>query len=388
MDHLPTDPTEYTAFRLQEERRLAYTAMTRARRRVVWTATAVGSEAGRGVPSRFLPLVAGVSSLAQIPINQPEQTDPVSPREAEAQLRRRAADPTVAEPTRLAAVAALAQGERWGMRPAQHHHGVVERGSERGLNGAQLRLSPSQADGYAKCPRRYAIERKLSQAGDSIYATFGSLVHDVLDHVETDAMNRGQRHSDYPSAVRKLDELMDPTDFGGEPFAEAWRRRAQDGLARLYSMWPAGARPIAIERDVAFELGDVTWRGRIDRLERDDAGIRVVDYKTSRTAVSQTEAAESLQLGFYALAVAADPALIQHGEPTAAEFWYPLATSKKKLTIRSLDMSLLPNIGQRLIDLGRDIAAERWDPAPGEWCERCPFASSCPARPDGGDQFA
>ncbi|MCP5069673.1 MAG: ATP-dependent helicase, partial [bacterium] len=110
MEHLPTEAAEYTAFRLQEERRLAYTAMTRATARVVWTATSVGAETGRGVPSRFLPLVAGVATLADLDSTRPDRGDPVSAREAEADLRRIVADPTASAPGRLAALAALSDG--------------------------------------------------------------------------------------------------------------------------------------------------------------------------------------------------------------------------------------------------------------------------------------
>ncbi len=389
LEHLPTDSADYTAFRLQEERRLAYTAMTRARNRVVWTATSVGAEAGQGVPSRFLPLVAGVGSLQEISSEAPARGAPVSPREAEADLRRIAADPTAAAPTRLAAIAVLADGEQWGLRPSHHHAGVASRGPDHGLNGAELRLSPSEADGYAKCPRRYALERKLFLAGDSIYARFGSLVHQVLDDIETEAMQRGELHSNFARAEARLDELLDPADFDGEPFASAWRQRALEGLERLYSMWPSDARPVGIERKVSFALGDVTWRGRIDRIELDETGVRVVDYKTTKHSPATTkEAEESLQLGFYALAVGADEELRQLGEPVAAEFWYPLRVTTSSLTTRSLDLSNLPEIGQRLIQLGEDIADERWNPVVGDWCERCDFATSCPARPQGGDQFA
>jgi superfamily I DNA/RNA helicase len=51
---LPEDPLEYVQFRLNEERRLAYTAMTRATDRVVWTATELDSPSQQLEPSRFL----------------------------------------------------------------------------------------------------------------------------------------------------------------------------------------------------------------------------------------------------------------------------------------------------------------------------------------------
>ena len=143
-----------------------------------------------------------------------------------------------------------------------------------------------------------------------------------------------------------------------------------------------------MERRVAFDLGDVTWRGRIDRIERDEAGLRIVDYKTSKNPVPLDEAANSLQLGFYALAVGADPELLAYGEPVAAEFWYPLKAATRNLTTRPLRMANLPEIGQRLIELGDAIASELWEPTPSDACERCDFATSCPAQPEGGEQFA
>ncbi|NIR37059.1 MAG: hypothetical protein GWO22_14040, partial [Actinobacteria bacterium] len=81
MDHLPQDESEYRAYRLQEERRLAYTVMTRARRRVVWTATATGFEEGRGIPSRFQALAAGTDTVADAAGPPPTITVPVTPRQ-------------------------------------------------------------------------------------------------------------------------------------------------------------------------------------------------------------------------------------------------------------------------------------------------------------------
>ena len=387
LEHLPTNSTEYLQFRLQEERRLAYTAMTRARRRVVWTATSAGAEIGQGIPSRFLPLVAGADSIDEIsgPDNRPGQ--PISVREAEAELRRRVADPARAEGDRLAAATTLATGERWGMRPASQHSGVASKGAESPLNTTSLRLSPSQADSYRTCPRRYAIERKLRQSDDSVYMRFGTLVHAVLEEAEAAAKAHGRERATYPEAARLLDRLMDPGEFGGEPYATAWRRRALEGLAHLYSNWPGKGRLVDLERDVALRLADIEWVGKVDRIDADSTGLRIVDYKTSKNAMYVKEAETSLQLGFYALALAADAELADHGPPVSAELWYPLAGTKQ-VTTRKLDMHQLDTIEERLVELGESIIAEDWAPTPGSHCSRCAYASSCPVVPQGGDQFS
>ncbi|MBT8250672.1 MAG: ATP-dependent helicase, partial [Acidimicrobiia bacterium] len=105
---LPTDVVEYRRFRLQEEARLAYTAMTRASRRVVWTATSAGDDFRPGGPSRFLDRLG-------VQIDHPPDTAlPVSVLEGEAWLRRIAADPAAGGHARSAAIENLATGPAWG----------------------------------------------------------------------------------------------------------------------------------------------------------------------------------------------------------------------------------------------------------------------------------
>ncbi len=63
---LARSPEASTRFRLQEEMRLAYTAMTRARQRVVWTATSAAIDEGERRPSRFMLAASGHSSFRDI----------------------------------------------------------------------------------------------------------------------------------------------------------------------------------------------------------------------------------------------------------------------------------------------------------------------------------
>ncbi len=388
LPHLPSDAAAYRAFRLQEERRLAYTAMTRARRRVVWTATATGFDEGQGVPSRFLPLVAGVPSVAEAAARPPVADTPTTVYEAEAMLRRLAVDPGRDAAARLAALTVLVEGERWGLRPVSHLAGVRTRGSDSGLVGDRLVLSPSQAESYAVCPRRYVLERRL-HVGDepSVYAAFGLLIHHVLEDTEGLALARGESHGTVEDALASLDCRFEPAPFGGGPFAVAWYRRAVDALRRLYRMWPSTGRVVAVERGVDLELGGVPWTGRADRIERDDEGIRVVDYKSTRSVPKEEEIAGSLQLGFYMLAAAADPEIAAMGPIVAAETWYPSSKTKTKVTTRVFAPDRLAEVRDQLVAAGAGIAAEDWTPLVGPGCERCRVRELCPEWPEGGEAF-
>ncbi len=388
LPHVPTDNPEYVAFRLQEERRLAYTAMTRAARRVVWTATTTGAEEGKGLRSRFLGLVAGLEDAGELPMARAIPA-PVTPAEAESRLRQVVADPAEPAPRRVAALATLAEATDHGLRPLADQAGMLPRGSDRGVVPRPLVLSPSQADLYRTCPRRYALERRLHVSDESVYMRFGTLVHEVLERAEQGALDAGRNRSTLAEALRILDEVFDPSGFGGGHVAEHWKRRAVAGLTHLYEHWPkASGSPAALEVALDVEIAGARWIGKADRVERRSAGLAIVDYKTSRSQATRAEAAESIQLAFYAHAVSAHPELGDLGEVVGAEFWYPLITDRKSLAVVPFDASRLDVVLATMEEIAHGIASEDWSPTPGDWCGRCAVSSSCPAVDAGGEGFA
>jgi len=387
----PHDPAGYARFRLQEEMRLAYTAMCRAARRVVWTHTTTGFEDGRGLPSRFLPLVAGVATAALAARFPGEPGVPSTPLEAEAHLRRRMRDPGEGAPARLAALAALAAGGPWRPRDPARFAGVLERGPDDGLITSELAMSASQADAYLTCPRLYAFRRRLHVDDDGSALLFlGSLVHEVLEEAEAAALSESRPHAERDEAIAALDRRWDPASFGGGEWSAAWRRRAERIIAHLYDEWPGRGWVVAVEHPIELEVDGVRWRGRIDRVEQEardgSTTISIIDYKTGTTAPTKAEAATSVQLGFYAMAAQADPYLAPLGDVGAAEFWHP-AVRQKSVATRSFDLARLPDVARALGVAVRGIRAEDWSPLPGPACERCPVRRVCPEWPEGREAF-
>jgi ATP-dependent exoDNAse (exonuclease V) beta subunit len=388
-DRLPADEAGYIQFRLQEERRLAYTAMTRATRRVIWTTTDSGFDEGGGVPSRFLALVAGTETVdaALHPVERRKR--PITPRETEAALRRTITDPAAAPPDRLAAAVVLADGDKHGMRAPAEFYGALVPGSDEGVIAGPLFLSPSQAELYEACPRRYALERKLGVGdGSNIYAQFGGLVHDVLEAAERRALERGADHASVREALEELDRCFEPESFGGGAFAAAWRERARTALEGLYENWPSTGSIVALEHKLEIESEGARWVGRADRIERSGETVTVVDYKTSKNAMKVADAETSFQLGFYLLAAQADPDISTTGTPDHAELWYPLALKKSGITVRTFDPAALADIEGRMRAVEEGVAAEQWPATPGPACTHCAVAPVCPARPEGKEAFS
>lgn len=374
--------------RLEEERRLAYTATTRARRRVVWTATTAGIDEGERRPSRFILAAAGLDSFEQVgppPIADRPGFQPLTLSEAESSLRRMTMDPAVSTVERLASLYLLATGSRW---DPLSFSGVPEPGPDHGVVDGPIRLSPSQAGLYDECPRKYALERRLHTVDtESPYLAFGSIVHEALELAEKEAVEAGSSRGNPARALIHLDAVWEQyPPFGPPPLDEAWKRRARELIDQLYAEWPGSdSAPIALEVELNMTLDGTEWVGRADRVEAAEGGVKVVDYKTSKNPPTLKDAARSLQLGYYLLAAAEHPRLREHGPPVAAELWFPLANRARK--VYPFDIGNLQDVRDSLAAVSEGIRSEDWTPRVGRHCERCPFKPVCPAWPDGRDAY-
>lgn len=374
-----TDPHAQHTFQVQEEMRLAYTAMTRARHRVVWTSTAAGVDQGEKRPSRFLLAAAGLS-LEDLGPPEEVERDPVTILEAETMLRRWLLDPYAPMVNRLAAVTLLARhsGNWWN---PDRFPGVPMPGPDSPLLPAHFTLSPSQADSYATCPRKYALERRLRIGGlQTVYMKSGSLFHETMERAEGEILGTGLRHNTLERALEILDEVFLEADFGTEQLNLAHKERLAKGLRHLYANWPGKGPPVALEHRVEKTIGGVPWQGVIDRVEEREEGVAVVDYKTSASPIGVPEAAESVQLAFYASAWDGP------GEVVHAALWYP-RSGKRSVATRPLDLFRIPEVTTQMESITTAILEEDWTPQVGNHCKDCDFRTSCPAWPEGQGAF-
>jgi superfamily I DNA/RNA helicase len=384
-----TDAASIARFRLQEEMRLAYTATTRARRRVVWTATAAAIDEGERRPSRFLLAVAGIDSSDRLGPGSERVGRPITPAESEAHLRRLVADPAVPASARLAAVSVLANPPPGATWDPLRFAGVPERGEDTGLVWSDSSLSPSQAEAYEDCPRRYALERRLGAVeSSSPYARFGSLVHRVLEEAERAASAEGRRHATLDEAREHARRVWaEEAAFGSPVLDAAWLARAERLLDRLFAEWPEDSLdPVALERRMELTVAGIRWSGRADRIERYEPGrLRVVDYKTGATSPGVAKSAASLQLGFYVLAAREDPELLESGTADAAELWHPLV--KEGRWRFPFDLDHLPGVEARMGAAAAGIMSEAWPARVGASCRTCEVRLVCDAWPEGREGF-
>ncbi|GAA5183611.1 hypothetical protein GCM10023322_23300 [Rugosimonospora acidiphila] len=349
---------------LDEERRLFYVAITRARRRLIVSAVASGD--GEEQPSRFLtelnrgggpgparrgdsgavppdpspdggpdtgsrpgpstgggsgPDSAGAGGSGAGPGGGAFASDPEFDDSADvptatrlpraltlpalvAELRTALIDPATPPARRAAAASALARLADAGIRGADPADwwGLPPLSDERPVSGPDeaVTVTPSTVESVQRCSLRWLLERHGGASRPSPEQGVGNLVH-AAAMLATDA--RVDRNTLIEYVAGRFDEI----ELSARWLAGRERDRAEHMIDKLVGWLAANPRRlIAIERDFLVQLDDVVRiKGRVDRLEVDDQGrLVVIDLKTGKsTSVTEADLPTQPQLGAYQAAV-------------------------------------------------------------------------------------
>jgi superfamily I DNA/RNA helicase/RecB family exonuclease len=399
-----------TSALLDEERRLFYVAITRARRRLLVTAVAsgtVGGADGEEQPSRFL---VELSQPELSPLAEPDglATAPAEPEPDDepgglplrrlpraltlpalvAELRTAVADPVSSPARRQAAAAELARLAAagvpgadpdgwWGLWPLSDDRPLADEGDV-------IRVTPSTMESALRCSLRWLLERHGGAAEASAAQGVGNLVHAAAMLAEDATVDRATL-IDYIAARFDAIELAARWTAGPE------RARAEamvDKLLRWLASNPR--RLLAIEREFAVRVDPqspsavpIELAGRVDRLEVDEAGrLVVVDLKTGKaTTVTQAELAEHPQLGAYQAAVEAG-AFDEYGTESGGAALVQLGGAAKDA--REQDQAAVteaadPGWARSMVRRTADtMAASTFQAVVNRKCRVCPVRSSCP----------
>ncbi|OBJ69266.1 ATP-dependent DNA helicase [Mycobacterium sp. 1274756.6] len=393
LDGVP-EQASVRALMLAEERRLLIAALGRARRRLL--ITAVDGEAGPGdadseLPSPFFTELAAGHPDAGPPVAAPPV---LSAAGVVGRLRAVvcARAGAVGEPDRLSAARQLARLARAGVPGADPARwaGMTPPSTTAPLHppGEQVvTVSPSSLGTLTDCPLRWLAEQHGGRDAAPLATTIGSLVHALI-------AESGRAET---ALLAELDRVWEQL-----PFPARWQ--AANELARHRDMvstflqWRAATRgqltEVAVEREVDGLLDapgehgpGVRLRGRVDRVERDDAGrLVIVDVKTGRNPVTKDAAQSHAQLAAYQLAVTAG-LLEPDAEPGGARLVYPAKSTAAGSACERDQVPLTPETDAAWRAQIRAAVAATAGPEftarANDGCAHCPIRPTCPAHPPG-----
>ncbi|HEX6073683.1 MAG TPA: ATP-dependent DNA helicase [Micromonosporaceae bacterium] len=309
---VPGDRSGSLTAALDEERRLCFVAVTRARTQLIMTAIASGD--GEEQPSRFLDELAAPDSGPE-PASEPDTgSSPAGVPDAGppltltlpalvARLRTVVADPRAGLVRRRAAARQLARladtrvagahpDQWWGLRPLSDPGPLA-------AAGEPATVSPSMVEQARRCGLRWLLERHGGAKPPGAEQTVGSLVHAAAERVD---------RLTTPELYRYLDEHWGVVEVAAR-WEEGRKREQAEQMVQRLVRWVANNPRELVATEQPFQAtlpgSDVTITGTVDRVERDAAGrLVIIDFKTGKSSPTGEEVRRHPQLGTYQLAVA------------------------------------------------------------------------------------
>ncbi len=364
-----------------EARRLAYVAMTRARRHLVLCTLAVGGGGVPQVPSPFyeearVAVGGDVEDVGEAPERallarvgaRREEFERASMRAAQAvadgaagadALRAEAAD----------AAAALVQARADVLRPPPPP-GPVPAPPRPARPG--LELSPSAIELYRGCPLRYRFAMvDHVPAPPSVARSIGVAAHSALEaHYRPDGAGGDGEALVRRFAVMLKKEGVAETAEGRQALARG-RERLPEYHDRLVR---SRTRPVAVERPFTLTVGPHRVHGRVDRIDAHPAGgHQLIDYKTGRPPSPGARGdADDLVLRLYLLGAREAWGI----EPRGATLVHVLDGDTRGVHPDASDDA---SVVEAVRDAAEGISAGEFPPRPSWACRTCDFALICPA---------
>ena len=242
-------------------------------------------------------------------------------------------------------------------------------------------LSPSRAGDFKLCPQlfKYKAIDKI-EVPSTVHQARGTTAHLAL-----------QRLFDHPAAARTPDRLFNlfreawielravdyPDMFESQEAERAWGIESLGILANYFGTEdPATVEPAARELDMVQELGDMTIRGILDRMDESEEGLVVTDYKTGKAPPEQYAIPAFFALKIYALLIREQTGrtpvrlrLLYLNGPTV----YEIPVNNRQLDAMERQLQALWSAINRALETGSFPAR------PSRLCGWCSYQDICPA---------
>jgi len=324
--------------RLEEERRLFYVGMTRAKEQLYLTHAL---DYGGTTRRKMSPFIAEALALPPAPAGRHK----LDPRQAIERFAPAAAIAATRAPLR---------------------------------DDEVLRLSSSKIDDYLTCPLkyRYAHEVQVPLSRDPVFM-YGNAAHAAIRHYYKARLLGHPVDAD--EVVKVFEQAWSSEGFLSREHEERRLEQGRQALRRFVAREDAAKQPpIQIEQAFKFKRGNNVVEGRWDRIDERREGVVIVDFKTSEMSDpgdADERARTSLegdQLGLYALAYRETRGVT----PAAVELQFVESglTGRARVEEKHL-VAASARVDEAAAGIrGADFAARPEYNA----CRYCPFNTFCP----------
>lgn len=335
---------------IQEERRLCYVGMTRAKDLLYLTSADYYAQAIRKKKqSIFLNDIGMVVAGAEIP------------RDGKVENKRTPEDlQRIAESEEISEI------------------DIPEDMRKSFLARVEKNLSYSHLSSYESCPYQFYFKYFLEIPGKvSSSQSFGLSIHNTL----REFYERVIRSKSGFEGFEKMPDLEDLFEI----YRRKWKSDGYESRAQENQRFRAGKKylsdyyenifsekdyPLELEYRFRSFLGDIRLKGVVDRIDRVEGGVRIIDYKTGRAPRDGKKMKNDLQVPVYIMGI--EQAMAE--KVKAAEYIY-LEEGKR------IEVPISPETRKRALAKVKDdlerLRKLRFSPNPGMLCKFCDYRTIC-----------
>lgn len=232
-------------------------------------------------------------------------------------------------------------------------------------------LSYTQISRYRTCPLSYKLLYidKLKPK-EKFYLSFGDVIHRCAEYFFKVSVPP-------PPTLEKLYKFYESSWISDgyenreqEQQYKSYGRQLLRDFCRIHS---ANFRlPLAVEYQFSISVDGVRLAGKIDRVDRLQDGVSIVDYKTNQNPFTVKQVEEDLQLTFYQMAAEATWNL-----PVKRLTLYHLR-SNIPFSCDGRSSQKLADARKIVLDVAEGIARKEFPAVENQFCDYCDFPEQCP----------
>ena len=367
---------------LEDERRLLYVALSRAKKKLLITAFAEeDSEPSRYFEELFENIRGHSSDKYFTPMNRQITTQALV-----ASLRRELLTSTDAMSatynsnilrTLSAAGVKSADPATWlGSLPLSSEEAVAAPDEE-------VYISPSSLSSFSDCGLKWFLERAGAKDADSDAQLLGVSIHFLAAQVFANP------DLTFEEAKVQLTEAWPVVNQNIGWFKDEQLKEALRMLERFFE-WDRSNRKrrelVAVEKDFEVRLGRAVLRGSVDRVERDPetGAYFIVDLKTGTPVTSKNEIEENKQLSAYQLGLLAG-GFLDLSPDSFVDGAGMLYLKKKTNEIATINQSPIDPaaVEAELRQTAEEMTAATFTAVINDRCSTCQVRALCPLQSEG-----
>ncbi|MCL4353861.1 ATP-dependent helicase [Patescibacteria group bacterium] len=238
-------------------------------------------------------------------------------------------------------------------------------------------LSYSQIQTFEICPLHYKLRYILKiPTAQSSAQSFGTSIHAALrDFYQAHMAGQELDQDDIDEAIVKnwINEGYQNKEHQKKALEKAKKIVSQ----YIKEEFNKQVKPAALETPFIFNLNGIKVGGRVDRIDNlNDKSIEIIDYKTGLNAPTEKSLTEDLQLTIYALAATEIKESIFNKKPEDVKLsLYYLETQQKFTTIRTKDQ--LDKAKEKIINIANLIGSSDFACSKTVFCKKCEYNMLC-----------